>query len=29
MTVIIDRDNPKKLYVQLLEILKGKIERGE
>ena len=29
MTVIIDRDNPKKLYVQLLEILKEKIERGE
>jgi GntR family transcriptional regulator len=29
MTVIINRDNPKKLYVQLLEILKGKIERGE
>ena len=29
MTLIIDRDNPKKLYVQLLEILKGKIEVGE
>ena len=29
MTLIIDRDNPKKLYVQLLEILKDKIEDGE
>lgn len=29
MTTIIDRDNPKKLYVQLLEILKGMIEMGE
>ena len=29
MTLVIDRDNPKKLYVQLLEILKDKIEDGE
>ena len=26
---LIDRDNPQKLYVQLFEILKGRIEAGE
>jgi len=29
MTTIINRDNTKKLYIQMLEILKGKIESGE
>lgn len=29
MTTTIDRDNPKKLYVQLYEILKQKIESGQ
>lgn len=29
MTVIINRDNTKKLYIQMLEILKNKIESGE
>jgi len=29
MTVIINRDNTKKLYIQMLDILKGKIESGE
>lgn len=29
MLHFIDRDNPKKLYIQLYEIMKGKIESGE